>query len=91
MIKITNVKKEFNADTKIHMKDVKFEDGKIKVSETAVHSAFVPPCTRQVFLKYFSPIAGNMNYWTKEDAKNYLKEMKITLADFFPNDNQGGQ
>ena len=28
MIKITNVKKEFNADTKIHMKDVKFEDGK---------------------------------------------------------------
>lgn len=71
--------------------EVKFEDGKIKVSETAVHSAFVPPCTRQVFLKYFSPIAGNMNYWTKEDAKNYLKEMKITLADFFPNDNQGGQ
>lgn len=71
--------------------EVKFEDGKIKVSETAVHSAFVPPCTRQVFLKYFSPIAGNMNYWTKEDAKNYLKEMKITLADFFSNDNQGGQ
>lgn len=38
-------------------------------------SAFVPPCTKQVFMKYYSPVLGDSNYWTKEDAKCYLDDI----------------
>ena len=47
-------------------------------------SSFVPPCTRQVFMKYYSPTAGNNNYWTKEtdacaykaDIENCIKKLE---------------
>jgi hypothetical protein len=41
-----------------------------------VISSFVPPCTKQVFLKYYSPIIGNNNYWTKADAEAYQNDIQ---------------
>ena len=41
-----------------------------------VISSFVPPCTKQVFLKYYSPIIGNNNYWTKADAEAYQSDIQ---------------
>jgi len=48
--------------------------------DTAAKSAFVPPCTKQVFLKYYSAATGNNNYWTKEDAGAYVKDIEECLA-----------
>ncbi len=45
-------------------------------------SSFVPPCTRQVFLKYYSPVSTNPNLWTKFDAEKYRKNILNTLKDF---------
>lgn len=40
-------------------------------------SCFVPPVTKQVFLKYFSPTVGNNNYWDIQvDAPAYLADIK---------------
>ena len=47
--------------------------------EDKPQSSFVPPCTKQVFLKYYTPTATNSNYWTKEDAGAYLKDIKDCL------------
>lgn len=41
--------------------------------------AFVPPCTRNVFAKFYTDIPQTMIAWTKEDAEVYLADMKLKL------------
>ena len=51
--------------------------GKWELKELVnVISSFVPPCTKQVFLKYYSPTIGDNNYWTKADAKAYQRDIQ---------------
>lgn len=59
-------------------------DGKLSIDESKVESAsssFVPPCTKQVFLKYYSPTIGNNNYWSKADAESYKKDIEKCIAE----------
>ena len=44
---------------------------------------FVPLCTRNVFLKCYSPQADNMMFWSKSDREAYLAEMTQVLLRFF--------
>lgn len=54
--------------------------GKIQFSgESNAKSSFVPLCTKQVFMKYYSPITSDSNYWTKNDAEGYLNDIKACL------------
>lgn len=50
--------------------------------EKDAHSAFVPPVTKHIFLKYYSSTVGDNNYWTKEDAESYKKNILDTLKEF---------
>ncbi len=43
---------------------------------------FVPPCTKNVFLKYYTKNTNDLSEWTKMDAENYRAEIKETLKDF---------
>ncbi len=52
---------------------------------------FVPLCTRNVFLKCYSPEVGNLMLWSEEDSNGYLEVMTNTLADFFCGKMEGGQ
>lgn len=38
-------------------------------------SSFILPCTKQAFLKYYSPMSGTMTVWTHYDAEAYLKNI----------------
>lgn len=53
-------------------------DGKIELRKSLKgESCFVPPITKQVFLKYFSPTVGNNNYWDLQvDAPSYLNDIE---------------
>ena len=56
-------------------------------TEKTVHRKFVPPCTKLVFMKYFSEkpdTADAINYWTKEDADWYLTDIKKCLDKIKP-------
>ncbi len=58
---------------------LKKSDGKLyieDVQDAPVTSPFVPPCTKHVFLKYYSPTQNDNNYWTKTDAEAYLKDIE---------------
>ena len=46
-------------------------------------SAFIPPCTKQAFMKYYSPTSGSMVAWTKNDAEAYLKNIYRILSQKF--------
>lgn len=53
------------------------KDGKIHLGEEKkAKSSFVPPCTKQVFMKYYSATMSDANYWTKVDAEGYLNDIK---------------
>lgn len=40
---------------------------------------FIPPCTRHVFMKYFTQYPAQFYYWGKNDAEDYLSVIKRTL------------
>ena len=57
------------------------KDGKLQlIKEGKAESSFVPICTKRVFMKYYSAIMSDANYWTKEiDAEGYLNDIKECL------------
>lgn len=59
------------------------EDGGIVDYKTQEgRSSFIPPCTKSVFLKYYSAASSDPNTWNKEDAIAYMKNIKETLNEF---------
>lgn len=54
-------------------------------------SSFVPLCTKAVFMKYYSPIMGDSNYWTIEDAEDYKADIKHCIEQLKENDDYDNQ
>ncbi|MBC8486293.1 MAG: DUF262 domain-containing protein [Bacteroidetes bacterium] len=47
---------------------------------------FVPVCTKNVFLKYYSQSIGNMQYWSEDDSNSYIGNIKDTLKEYLTQD-----
>lgn len=60
----------------------KVNNGKLCMEEKTAEIAFVPPCTRNVFAKAYTSMPKNMLAWTKEDAENYLEDIRDKLETF---------
>jgi len=43
---------------------------------------FVPVCTKNVFLKYFSEYPPKMTFWTRDDRDNYEKDLHSILENY---------
>jgi hypothetical protein len=63
--------------------DVKRE----KIKKREVAGFYIPICTRNLFLKAYSSFPQNNAYWTIDDRKAYLKDIKKTY-DFFKSNSQ---
>ena len=50
---------------------------------------FVPICTTNVFLKYYSGNVDRMLFWTESDRADYFAAIVDTLTDFFMNNKEG--
>lgn len=46
-------------------------------------AVFIPMCTRNVFLKYFSARVDTMTRWTARDRADYLRAMRDSLVGLF--------
>jgi hypothetical protein len=44
---------------------------------------FIPPSTRNVFLKCYSPMANHLLFWTSADREGYILAIAEALKDFF--------
>lgn len=58
---------------------------RIVTEEIEADSAFVPPCTKDVFLKAYSLTSGSPMNWSREDMKAYREAMK-ELCYWFKNE-----
>jgi len=55
-----------------------------RIIENDKNGIFVPICTKNLFLKYYSKQMGEVMYWQKNDADDYLVSMKNVLKDYLP-------
>lgn len=54
-----------------------------KIIDRDRHGVFVPLCTKNVFMKYFSTRIDSMTLWTTDDRKDYLRAIVESLAQLF--------
>jgi len=43
---------------------------------------YIPVCTRNVFLKYYTPSAAQVHYWGPRDRDGYIAAMRQVLAPY---------
>jgi len=46
--------------------------------------AFIPVCTRNVFMKFYTKEVDHMSFWGDTDREAYLTNIKEVLADYLP-------
>lgn len=63
-------------------------DDDLNESEIKGEIAFVPPVTKNVFLKYYNTSVDDLRCWNKTDADAYKQNIMKTLAEFGVTDNQ---
>jgi hypothetical protein len=52
------------------------------IIEKDINGIFIPLCTKNVFLKYYSDDIGNMQIWSKKDRLWYLEKINNKLEDY---------
>lgn len=72
-----------DATTNRSYKNAVFPVKRQRVLELDRAGTFVPLCTKNVFLKYYSRKINNMMFWSEEDRKNYRETIVQTLVGFF--------
>lgn len=58
------------------------QNGFVVSDPVAATSSFILPCTKQAFMKYYSPTSGTMIAWTHSDAEAYRKDIMDLLTEF---------
>ncbi|NPA83437.1 MAG: hypothetical protein GXO38_03045 [Epsilonproteobacteria bacterium] len=53
-----------------------------KIMELEGQGRFIPPATRAVFAKYFTPYPKELHIWNMEDREGYRKALEGRLKDF---------
>jgi hypothetical protein len=43
---------------------------------------FIPICTKNVFMKFYSSKIENMGYWSNQDAESYVNDIKYVLGPY---------
>lgn len=52
------------------------------IIEKDKQGVFIPLCTKNVFLKYFSEYPPKISFWTNDDRNNYRKDLTETLSKY---------
>ena len=53
-----------------------------RIIELDKTGGFVPICTKNVFLKYFSDYPPKISFWTQEDREKYEQDLVRILKDY---------
>ena len=60
-----------------------FSNGKLTVDSKVPEIAFVPPCTKNVFSKFYTTLPSTMVNWNIEDAEAYWNDISEKLQYYF--------
>ena len=60
-----------------------FIEKRKKIIEMDKNGEFIPICTKNVFLKYYTKNLSNVYFWSKQDQEDYKGSIIETLENFF--------
>ena len=58
-----------------------------RIIKNDMNGVFVPICTKNVFLKFYSNQLGDVMNWSENDAEDYQNSIIKVLEDYLPNQN----
>lgn len=58
------------------------QNNRMEIDKSVHAIAFVPPCTKNVFMKAYTNIPNSLSAWSLNDAEAYLKNLEKTLIEF---------
>lgn len=61
------------------------------IIENDKNGTFIPICTKNLFLKYYSENANDLQKWTKRDAEDYKNTILETFKEIFKNEVQNAE
>jgi len=73
-----------DANTNRGYKNAVFPIKRQKIILKDENGTFIPPCTKNVFLKYYSDNIDQMSFYGRTDRSSYLDAIQTTLAEYFP-------
>jgi hypothetical protein len=76
-----------DAHTNRSYKNAVFPIKRRRIIDLDKEGTFVPLCTTNAFLKYYSPKVDNMMFWMPNDRTAYFKAIVESLVKFFTADN----
>ena len=71
-----------DSETNRGYKNAVFPIKRKTIIEREKNGTFVPICTKNVFLKYFSSYPPKISFWTQEDRDNYYADLEAVLGDY---------
>lgn len=73
-----------DSSTNRSYKNALFPIKRARIIECDSHGVFVPICTKNAFLKYYSKAYTEFAHWNEADANDYVNAIKQVLADYLP-------
>ena len=71
-----------SADNNSSLSNDPFIEKREKIIEMDKNGEFIPICTKNVFLKYYSNDLSNVYFWSKDDQESYKNSIIKTLKQF---------
>lgn len=65
-----------------------FDVKRVKILEMDRRSDYIPVCTKNVFMKYYSSSDTKLHFWSEEDRINYVQAMNDVLYNHLGTDNK---
>lgn len=59
-----------------------FDVKRMKIIAMDKAGDYIPVCTRNVFMKYYSSSDTKLHFWSEEDRKGYISAMNNVLYDY---------
>lgn len=85
---ITNLALLARSDNSVLNNSV-FEVKRREVIALDREGAYIPPCTRNVFLKYYTNEHAQLHFWGRKDRDDYLTAMLDALSPYLSEDDPG--
>jgi hypothetical protein len=61
-----------------------FQIKRRRIIENDMNGVFVPICTKNVFLKFYSKKLDELMYWNNQDSRDYVTAIKYKLSEYLP-------
>ena len=73
-----------DSETNRGYKNAVFPMKRLTIIQREKKGTFIPLCTKNAFLKYFSEYPPKMSFWTQDDRENYFKDIESVLSIYLP-------